>query len=93
MDNWSDYFKNDTPQKEPKQLAKLFELAFIEVDNLTTIYWITNPAETGVKPGDYSNVDNFIKDSIEKEISFKETHRNFWGIYQELKILDHLFTF
>ena len=66
--------------KEPKQLAKLFELAFIEVDNLTTIYWITNPAETGVKPGDYSNVDNFIKDSIEKEFSFKETHRGFCGI-------------
>ena len=40
----------------------------------------------------YSNVDNFIKDSIEKEISFKETHRNF-GEFTKLKILDHLFTF
>ena len=46
---------------------------------MPSIYWDANPAETGTKPGDYSNVDNFIKNSIEKEISFKETHRDFWG--------------
>ena len=95
--NWAEHFKNDTPEKEPKQVAKFFELNFIEVD--TTMappnnyrLWTISPSQTGIS-ANYSNVDNFIKDSIEKEISFKETHRNFWGIYQELKILDHLFTF
>ena len=40
--------------------------------------WTISPSQTGIS-ANYSNVDNFIKNSIEKEISFKETHRDFWG--------------
>ena len=33
--------------------------------------WTISPSQTGIS-ANYSNVDNFIKDSIEKEISLKK---------------------